>query len=491
MEYHPLSFEDDLFTARVYKRNYRTKISHRIQEQSPPVPPINSSAISTQTAKHQSKEAIDKTQLQRLVGKGKTTTDILSEIANEGAEDDAKHTEFGRNSILVTTSISVTTSEGSYNLGNSSTPASTSYEDLVLACRRGDNDSVKKQLATIPVSTHESPQLPTLLARNTSDSIHFCPITAAVFRDHVEVMRTLLQRAELENDLKRVVEKAIGGNEIIRWRPLHVATLKCSFSMVKLLLQNGASVHSEIGHGIFTVHLAARSGHFEILSALVEAGANLDQEDLDGLTPRKYLSTSDNNDCKQMTLQLRHSVHPTLARQIDSPLNDNAYWPYKPPPKRSLKTLNITIRLGLPLLMEEHIEDGFDPNHCRDDGGTGLHTLVWSYCFARKRDESSDKRILRLLLGVVNLFAKDNRGYTVFNILSALDKESSSILESHGHTMNGLARLIAETLPQSKYVEKSIVISMIDNYFCWSIVPPHDYDSQDCDYRLLEDQVAY
>ena len=31
LEYHPLSFDDDLFTARVYKRNYRTNYHNIIK----------------------------------------------------------------------------------------------------------------------------------------------------------------------------------------------------------------------------------------------------------------------------------------------------------------------------------------------------------------------------------------------------------------------------------------------------------------------------
>ena len=391
MEYRPLSFDDDLFTARVYKRNYRSKLSHRYQEQSPP---DDSSTITAQTAKHQSKKEIDKTQIQRLVVKRKTTINILPDIANEDAEDDAKHTESGRNSILVSTNSFVTTKEKSHNLHNSSTRVSPSYWELIWACTRGNNDLVKEQLARMPASTPECPQVPTLLGSSTSSSLYLCPIAAAVFCDHVEVMQTLLQRAELENDLRRVVEKAIGGNEIHRWRPLHVATLKCNLSMVKTLLPNGASVYSEIGHGIQATHLAAMIGHLEILSALVEAGADLDREDEDGLTPRKYFSTPDNNICMRMAAALRRCVHPVLAGQIDSTWDGNAPWPYKSLPKRSLQTRDIAIRLGLPSLVEELIEDGFDPNQCRDDGGTGLHTIVWSYCdTSSKRDESSDRKI--------------------------------------------------------------------------------------------------
>ena len=458
MEYHPLSFEDDLFTARVYKRNYRSKLSYQNQKQRPPDGPL---AITAQTAKHQSKEEIDKTQIQRPMGKAKTTTNVSSEIANEGAKDDAKHTQFGRNGMLVTKSISqsvsIKTEERSYNPNNSSKLASASYTELVLACSRGEQDLVKEQLAMMPVSTPENPQVPTLLGRNTSGSFCFCPITAAVLCDQVEVMQTLLQRAELENDLDTVVEKVIGGNGTHPWRPLHVATLKGNLSMVKLLLQSGASVCSEVGNGIQATHLAARLGYLEILSTLEDGGANLDREDQNGLTPRKYnlyFSTPDNSFCIRMAAELRHRVHPAMTRhcrQIDSAWDGNAPWPYKSLPERSLQTLDIAIRLGLPSLVEELIEEGFDPNHCRDDGGTGLHTFVRRYCTMPKRDESADKEILRLLLEDVDLFAEDKYGKTVLDFMLSFGLDR----------IYRLARLIAENLPERKYAEK-VMLSFDD-----------------------------
>ena len=466
MEYHPLSFEDDLFTARVYKRNYRSRLSQQNQKQSPRDGP---SAITAQTAKHQSKEEIDKTQTQRPVGKAKTTTNVSSEKANEGAKDDAKHTPFVRNGMLVTKiiseNVSIKTEERSHNLDDSNTLASASYTKLVQACSRGEHDLVKEQLAMMPVRTPRKRRVPTLLGSNNSGLIYFCPITAAVFCDQVEVMQTLLQRAELEKDLDRVVEKVIGGNGIRPWRPLHVATLKRNLSMVELLLQNGASVCSEIGNGIQATHLAARLGYLEILSTLEDYGADLEREDQNGLTPRKYnlyFSTPDNSFCMRMAAELRYRVHPALIRQIDSTWDANAPWPYKSLPERSLQTLDIAIRLGLPSLVEKHIEDGFDPNHCRDDGGTGLHTLVWRYCATSNRDEAADNRILRLLLEVVELFDKDKNGKTIFDIVcSSIPK-----LDSRAHTMNRLARLIAENLPKRKYAEKAILISRIHDDFC-------------------------
>ena len=60
----------------------------------------SSTAITTQTAKQQSKEEIDDPQLQRHVGWPETGTEISSGTAYEGAEDDADGTEIRFRMVL-------------------------------------------------------------------------------------------------------------------------------------------------------------------------------------------------------------------------------------------------------------------------------------------------------------------------------------------------------------------------------------------------------
>lgn len=76
------------------------------------------------------------------------------------------------------------------NLEHRITSVSATYTQLVLACGRGDNGSVKSKLRMMPTSTLGSVDLPALLGSYISGSFYFCPIHTAVFNWQVEVMRT-------------------------------------------------------------------------------------------------------------------------------------------------------------------------------------------------------------------------------------------------------------------------------------------------------------
>ena len=101
--------------------------------------------------------------------------------------------------------------------------------------------------------------------------------------------------------------------------------------------------------------------------------------------------------------------------------------------------------------MEKHIDDGFDPNHCRDDGGTGLYTLVWSCRGNSNRDEAADKRILRVLLEVVELLRFDESGETVLDSLLRIEFENQF----------WLVRVFLENFPEYKVLERSKMILVI------------------------------
>lgn len=65
--------------------------------------------------------------------------------------------------------------------------------------------------------------------------------------------------------------------------------LEGNLGVVRLLLENGASVLSKTGYGIQAVHLAAGTGSMEILEALFAADADLNCTDLYGRQPLHYI----------------------------------------------------------------------------------------------------------------------------------------------------------------------------------------------------------
>ena len=480
MTYRPLCFEDDLFTARVYKRNYRNPRSNRNPK---PRDPDGRLTIATQTASHQGNKEINKPHLQRLEGEGKSFTNILSRKASEGAESDGKQSQL---TILVNTDVTLTSERVRHDLvhrvGSTSgkdglyvkltksleeriSPSiSASYVELVMTCGRGDDDTVKKQLALMPASTPRGRQGPALLGKYATGSFYFCPVHAAVFNGHLEVMRTLLHHAELEGDLEHVVEKTIGGTEVDRWRPLHVATSKGNLPMVKLLLEKGATVRSETGQGIQAAHLAARIGSISILEALFDAGAHVNCSDLRGRRPIHYISESQDLphvihylgekgadlsgvDSAEELTPLLLACEYGFTGNIEALLSLRA--PVREHPSLQLDSaLDTALRYSSSFTVQTLLKYGVIPEYCHYGRLSGLHTFIMRYCTTSKGDDAADLRILRLLLENIELLILNDPGDTVLDSLLRLGSK------------NNPPRLVLKSRPKGKVLEHGITESI-------------------------------
>ena len=80
------------------------------------------------------------------------------------------------------------------------------------------------------------------------------------------------------NHFKEV--KDLNGNT-----PLHWAALNGHIDMVTSLLENGADVQSKEDFGRTPLHFSAIGGHHEVCKALIEAGAELNSVEIDGFSP--------------------------------------------------------------------------------------------------------------------------------------------------------------------------------------------------------------
>ena len=290
MTYHQLSFEDDLFTARVYKRNYRNARLQRLErrEFDPDHKDVSKTSdsdndtINPEGSRRQNNVSFVKKLARRSRGE-RSTTDSSAKIANEIAEDVGQQLAHG---IMANPRIDVGASTIKKH-GLHDRPVFKSggdlYADFVEACRRGDNDSVQRLLA-------KTQSIPHLLKSYTSSSLHFYPVYATVSKGHVEVMQTLLRAAELANILGQVVEVQVGFDHC---RPLHIAIMEGNLPMVELLLEKGASPHRQTDLGLQATHLAAKVGSLEILRSLVHAGAETNCEDIYGKKPQDYASEPD------------------------------------------------------------------------------------------------------------------------------------------------------------------------------------------------------
>ena len=293
MVYRRLSFEDDLFTARVYKRNYRSPRLQRLLASE------HQDYRVTTTSRGDKGKNKNRTADLTAGSFSEVATDV--EIFSDPADTNARLPTPEGNTV--STGISILTEKRRPSLERSArSPTPDPYMQLVEACERGDNSRVVELLRFENAEAR-------ILLRNTwklvSESgasgitdrypgilLHFCPVYEAVSSGQTEVMRTLLKCAESDIDIGQIIEKEIGGRDPGRWRPLHVATKKGHLQMVEFLLEYGAYVNQRTRYGTRAIHLAAGIGSMEILVALIAAGADINCADQDGRQPLHYLTGS-------------------------------------------------------------------------------------------------------------------------------------------------------------------------------------------------------
>lgn len=132
---------------------------------------------------------------------------------------------------------------------------------------------------------------------------------------------------------------------------------------------------------------------------------------------------------------------------------------------RTYEVLDNAIRLGLPSSIEVFIKYGSDPDHCRFDGGAELHAFVLRFYATASHDESSDKRILHLLLDQIDSLARDQNGETVVGTLfhlGAMQIRAKMVTEKLVLRTRTLAELFLECLPEHKVLEKKVLTSMMN-----------------------------
>lgn len=368
---------------------------------------------------------------------------------------------------MVTNSFRVT----SENINGSSSELNL-YAELIEACGRGDNDRVKTLLRT-------RPEAPSPRVSRYCDSLHICPIHTAIFNGHVEVMETLLRHDSSKFDIGTCLGNTIncmGGNDGLP--PLHVAAIDGNSSMVQLLIRYDASVNARVENGVQAIHLAARTGSTEVLAALIAAGADVNSADRDGRQP--FHSASHFRDLPGVIQYLverganvngLHDPTPlqlaltnNFAGNLEALLSLGAFAD-EAPSFQCESALDTAIIHGSLSSVEYLIKSGSDPNHCRVDGCTGLHTFAWMF-YARRfyatrrltalpRDKLNDQGILRLLLDHIDFLAKDQRGHSVlvdlFYRRGIMDED----------VMLELARLFLDNLPEFEILGKTLLRSLI------------------------------
>jgi len=102
-------------------------------------------------------------------------------------------------------------------------------------------------------------------------------------------MSQLLDAARA-GDLGIVTARLAAGDDIderdepFERTPLHLATIEGHVDVVSALLENGADVHATNIVKCTALHLAARIGHLEVVTVLIEKGSDIHAKDSSGCT---------------------------------------------------------------------------------------------------------------------------------------------------------------------------------------------------------------
>ena len=420
--YRRFSFENDLFTARVYKRNYRN-------------------------TKYQGPR------------KQKLDRDVEAVDPRKGGPQSS---ELANPSILDQESI--------VRDGNVSTEQE--YGDLVEACRIGDNAEVSKRLKT--ASTYGGTEALNILLSRKCDLVHLCPMHATVFGGHLDVMETLLQHAHSEHKTSENLPTLLfcagrdyvmdNGQKQRSILPLHSATIKGDLSMVDLLLRMGAPIDTKWVNGVQAIHLAAKIGSFEVLTALIAAGANVNCRDREGRQPMHYLSEIQRPEIIQYLAENGADIDGVFGMSQATPLGF-AFKKGIDANAKALLSLGALVTSPIFDTIFEHgsldlIETLLISAANQQQGKSVMAASLFSFFFLADlsdlmlhwNDASRKRRKLRLLLQYTDLLLKNWNGDTVlYSLFEILWPQHGELLEL----------VFLENLPDSKTLEKDEVRSFV------------------------------
>ena len=212
MVYHRLSFEDDIFTARVYKRNYR---SPRLQRFWKRKPNIDHETIASRDEKSQVVGA-------HLMAPTFSNAFTIDHSSSQGIK-------LYVNTKMNTLEAGHVTDSHIFDI-RSERDDQRPRETLLEMCRTTTGDHV----------------IPGLTYSRECDSLHVCPIHSSLIEDK-EYMERLLQNWK-PGYASQWLTKLMYCERGVRWLPLHVFALIRDLPVVQLLLRKGLSVNAEMGH---------------------------------------------------------------------------------------------------------------------------------------------------------------------------------------------------------------------------------------------------
>ena len=243
MVYRRLSFEDELFTAIAYKRNYRNpRIDH---------------LFNTRRSRLLKPESSPATRIRS------TAPDVDGEALNLSTHESLQ--------VHVQKEFTKEQAKQSY-ISDLESRKNDNDRAFLKACRGGDAQLVESRVKYQRTYGTKNVIQKSLMLEALKD---------AILAGHHDVVRTLLNMMiPIDHQLSQT-----GG-----WLPLQFAAHKGDVAMTRLLLDAGAHV-SPTGSGTKPIHIASHRGSVEITSMLVSAGASIDADDNHGFQPIHLAST--------------------------------------------------------------------------------------------------------------------------------------------------------------------------------------------------------
>lgn len=248
MTYRQLSFENDLFTAMAYKRNYRNPLINYLFNSRRSRPLKQNSSTATRI----------KSTVPSFDGEASSPNaheNLQIHVQKEFANEEAQQNHF---SVLE-------------NLSRSD-----EEKTLLEACRIGDAKLVESCLKNHRSYDVQKFARKLLLLEALKD---------AVVGGYLDVVRKLLSL-----DVPLDSRPWWSLSETYGWLPLQFAAHRCDVAMTGLLLEAGANV-STAGSGTQPIHIASHRGSLKITSMLLSAGAAADSPDTFGFQPIHLAST--------------------------------------------------------------------------------------------------------------------------------------------------------------------------------------------------------
>ena len=288
--YLPLSFEDELFTARVYKRNYRhsllrqlykSKGIRRSQGRNETVSPVSSIAtdkpmygLDNRTEVASEKPALAQAMPASSQHLNKNSHFFWRNLSDQPGRDwqiPARLEETLSDPIYINSDRLLLLT----HCINPSTP-------IIKACK-GESDVSPNMILAGDIDLHAQYESDVLLTAMHVASIH----------GQMEFIDELLKCGANINELAALAEVDC---LYAGWRPLHFAVSRGNQLLTEFLLERGADVSAKGLHGNQPIHVwAINRDRLDILKTLLDHSADINASNFHGLTPLRLARMSCRN----------------------------------------------------------------------------------------------------------------------------------------------------------------------------------------------------